>query len=85
MHRLKREARFRADVPAIHAFTGIAKTWMAGTSPAMTETRRAHAEVILTGVKQFTSAHRYSGYQKVRTPLVGGTNAITRQSRPNEP
>jgi hypothetical protein len=35
----KREARLRADVPGIHALAASAqeKTWMAGTSPAMTE------------------------------------------------
>ena len=33
---LKREARLRADDPGIHAFLAN-KTWMAGTSPAMTE------------------------------------------------
>jgi hypothetical protein len=34
----KREARLRADVPGIHDLTTVAagKTWMAGTSPAMT-------------------------------------------------
>jgi len=35
---LKREACLCADVPGIHVFTVLAteKTWMAGTSPAMT-------------------------------------------------
>jgi len=27
---------FALDVPGIHVFLGAAKTWMAGTSPAMT-------------------------------------------------
>jgi hypothetical protein len=34
---LKREARLRAYVPGIHVFWDQqGKTWMAGTSPAMT-------------------------------------------------
>ena len=36
---LKREARLRAYVPGIHVFLSfllLSKTWMAGTSPAMT-------------------------------------------------
>jgi hypothetical protein len=35
----KREARLRADVPAIHVFLyrWIVKTWMPGTRPGMTD------------------------------------------------
>src|SRR5947207_15772834 len=33
----KREARLRADVPGIHVLVHATRTWMAGTSPAMTQ------------------------------------------------
>jgi hypothetical protein len=33
----KREARLHQIVPGIHVFLRVAKTWMAGTSPAMTK------------------------------------------------
>jgi hypothetical protein len=40
---LKREARLRADVPAIHVFPAgcTVKTWMPGTRPGMTRFFRA--------------------------------------------
>src|SRR6202163_2217266 len=52
----KREARVRADVPGIHVFLFFlcdARTWMAGTSPAMTESAvsiASHSAVTVAGV-----------------------------------
>jgi DNA ligase-associated metallophosphoesterase len=44
----KREARLRADDPGIHVFLCAAKTWMAGTGPAMTENVALSADTTST-------------------------------------
>jgi hypothetical protein len=56
---LKGEARLRADDPGIQAFPIAAKTWMAGTSPAMTE----HSEI--PEPKKIPAATRPGGYDSL--------------------
>jgi hypothetical protein len=54
---LKREARLRAGVPGIHVLALLQKkTWMAGTSPAMTQEKPSS---LLANVKYLFDNSKY--------------------------
>ncbi len=59
---LKREARLRADVPGIHVLTAYQRkrTWMAGTSPAMTKMRDCFYSYFDAPVSRYASGGEFA-------------------------
>ena len=59
---LKREARLRADVPGIHVLTAYQRkrTWMAGTSPAMTKIRDCFYSYFDAPVSRYASGGEFA-------------------------